>query len=260
MARFRFELAAIESITPWGMPSDPSLSWFALTLGDFWIVLGRDELFRYAPAVMGTWGPPDPYPDYQIASFVRDLRSCVAPGLVRLPVELERIAADVHELAALKSRTRRAADVVDPDGATDLYYTAWRWLGERSPCMSYLVQYPCFHFVRIGDDIQIGYDNRDCLIDGVPVWTAQVGAVRLAVDAFVAAVTEVSTALLAAMAERLDDLERGRAMPQAPVDIASLREQHATWERELSEDFAPKPPDISWDDTLAALAGLGAKL
>jgi len=48
--------------------------------------------------------------------------------------------------------------------------------------MAYLVQYPRFHFVRIGDEIEIGYDNRGCLIDGVPVWAAQIGAYRISVE------------------------------------------------------------------------------
>jgi len=259
MTPFRFELAAIESIVPWGEPSHPNLSWFALTLGDFWIDLGRDELFRYTPSVLATWGLTKSYPDYQIASFVRDLRSCVAPALAPLPIELTRLAADVYRLAELQSSTRRSADAMGIDEAPDLYYTAWRWLGERSPCMAYLVQYPRFHFVRIGDEIEIGYDNRGCLIDGILVWTAQIGAYRIAVEAFTAAVTEVSAALLDAMAERIDDLERGRAMPQTPIDVASLREQHATWERELSDKFEPRLLDVSWDETLAALAALGAK-
>ena len=91
------------------------------------------------------------------------------------------------------------------------------------------------------------------------MWTAQISAHRLSVEAFVAAVTEVSAALLDAMAERIEDLDRSRATPQAPVDVASLREQHATWEHELSDEFVPRLPDVSWDETLAALAALGAK-
>ncbi|HMG20509.1 MAG TPA: DUF5984 family protein [Kofleriaceae bacterium] len=44
-----------------GEPGNPSLSWFVLTWGDFWIDLGRDELFRYAPAVLATSGLTKPY-------------------------------------------------------------------------------------------------------------------------------------------------------------------------------------------------------
>lgn len=62
------------------------------------------------------------------------------------------------------------------------------------------------------------------------------------------------------MAARLDHIERGRSTPQATVDLASLREQHATWTRELSEPLSPLPPDVPWDETLAALAALGAKI
>jgi hypothetical protein len=131
-------------------------------------------------------------------------------------------------------------------------------LAAALPAAVPVVQYPRLHFVRIGDEIEIGYDNRGCLIDGVPVWAAQIGAYRISVEAFAAAVTEVSTALLDAMAERIDDLDRGRAMPQAPIEVASLREQHATWDCELSDKFGPSQPDVSWDETLAALTALGA--
>jgi len=258
MTPFRFDLAAIESITPWGGPSKPDLSWFALTLGDFWIDLGCDELFRYTSAALAMWGLTKPYADYQIAAFVRDIRTCVGPALAPVPVEIERLAADVQRLANLESAARRAADAMGTAKGSRLNYTAWRWLGERSPWMSYLVQYPRFHFVRFGDEIEIGYDNRNCLIDGVPVWTAQIGACRIPVEAFVSAVTEASTALLDAMAARIDDIERGRATPQAPIDVVWLREQHATWERELTESLEPRPPDVPWDKTLAALRALGA--
>jgi hypothetical protein len=122
---------------------------------------------------------------------------------------------------------------------------------------AYLVEHPRFHFVRLDDEIQIGYDNRQCLIDRVPIWTAQIGAYRISVESFATAVIEVSTALLDAMAARIDDLDRGRAIPQAPVDMASLREQHTAWECELSEKLEPRPPDVSWDETLAALSALG---
>jgi hypothetical protein len=73
-------------------------------------------------------------------------------------------------------------------------------------------------------------------------------------------VTEVSAALLDAMVERIDDLDRGRVMPQAPIDLASLCEQHTAWKRELSDKFEPRLPDVSWDETLAALTVLGAKI
>lgn len=259
MPCFRFELAAVESIVPWGAPEDPSLTWFALTLGEFWIELDSDELFRYTPEVLAAWGHANVHADYQIASCVRDLRSSAGPALAPLPVELERLAGDVAGLDELQTSTRRVAEAIDPDAEADLYYKAWRWLGERSPAMSYFVEPPRFHFVRVGDDIQIGYDNRACQIDGVPVWTAQLGAYRLPVETFVAAITGVSTALLDAMAARIDELAAGRATPQTAVDIASLRAQHVTWQNEFAWPLAPSEPDVAWTDTLAALATLGAR-
>lgn len=260
MSPFRFELAPIESIAPWGAPSNPNLSWFALTWGDFWIELGRDELFRYTPAALAMWGLTKPYVDYQIAEFVRDLRSCVGPALAPLPDELARAAADVHALADLQSSTKRAADAIGKGATFGPHYSAWRWLGERSPFTGYLVAGPRFYFIRRGDEIELGYDNRDRLIDGVPAWTAQTGTFRLSMDALVSAVNGFSTALLDAMALRIDDIEQGRATPQTSVDVGSLRKQHESWTRELSEELAPTPPDVPWDVTLAALRALGATI
>lgn len=258
MVAFRFDLAPIESISPWGAPNKPELSWFALTWGDFWIELGGDELFRYTPAVLATWGLSKPYADYPIAAFLRDVRSCVGPALAPLPAEIERLAADVYGLAELQSRTRRVADAMGGRAASALHYDAWRWLGEREPWMSYLVERPLFYFARFGDGIQISYDNRGCLVDGVPVWTAQIGVHRVSVEAFTAAVTQVSVALLDAMAARIDDIASGRAVRQAPIDVASLRTQHAEWQREFSGKLEPSLPDVSWDRAFTALRMLGA--
>ena len=76
MVPFRFELAAIESIAPWGEPSNPDLSWFALTLGDFWIDLGRDELFRYTPIATPLVSDHGPSPETSIGA--RTMRSPIS--------------------------------------------------------------------------------------------------------------------------------------------------------------------------------------
>ena len=54
----------------------------------------------------------------------------------------------------------------------DLSYTAWRWLGARSPWLSYFVAYPQVYFLRVGDDVHIRWDNRALRIDGIQPWSA----------------------------------------------------------------------------------------
>jgi hypothetical protein len=184
----------------------------------------------------------------------------VAPALVPLPPELARHAADVHGFAELQGRTARVRDQAATGEMAELYYTAWRWLGERSPCTSYLTQCPRFWFVRLGDDIQIGYDNRSCVADGVPVWTAQLGSHTVSIDEFSAATRGLATGLLAAMSARIDAIRDGRVAPQAPVSADALREQHAAWSAEFDDYFQPRTPDVAWDATLAAFAALGEVL
>jgi hypothetical protein len=253
---FRFELDPVETIAPWST----GLSWFALSLGEFWIDVGDDQLFRYSPELMRLWGGSKARAGYQVAAFARDILSSAAPALAPLPPELARYAADVHAVAELQARTARARDQAATDEMADRYYAAWRWLGERSPCTSYLTQCPRFWFVRLGDDLQIGYDNRGCVADGVPVWTAQLGSHTVPIDEFSAATRGLATGLLAAMSARIDAIRDGRVAPQAAVSADALREQHATWSAELAGSFQPRAPDVAWDATLAAFAALGEVL
>jgi hypothetical protein len=59
----------------------------------------------------------------------------------------------------------------------------------------------------------------------------------------VALVRRALDSLLDAMAARIDR------------DVESLRDQHELWKWELTAPFVPETPDVSWDDTLAALGG-----
>lgn len=141
----------------------------------------------------------------------------------------------------------------------DLSYTAWRWLGERSPWTSYLVACPNFQFIRIGDQLFIHWDNRDQLIDGIPVWTAQQGVHVLPVSEFIEQCRGFVDHLLNAMKERITAIEIGGIVPQAPVSAASLWEQHATWKAEFASYFQGYEPDIAWKETERAIRIIAAK-
>lgn len=56
MAIFEFELASVADISPWGKPSEQSLSWFTLTDGRFRMIVGDQVLFRYADEILSHWG------------------------------------------------------------------------------------------------------------------------------------------------------------------------------------------------------------
>lgn len=252
MALFEFDLFPIEDITPWGEPGRQSLSWFALTDGFFRVVVGEQILFRYTPEILAHWSEQARDASYQIAAFARDMLGSVAAGVAALPDFVERLAAD-RELLARLERQPCPPDEEDSGDAKDRRYAAWRWLGERSPWTSYLVAQPRLSFVRIGDEVRIHWDNRDRVIDGIPVWTAQYGVHALPVEVFLSECQDFSARLLGEMDARISRIEAGTARPRVEVEIFSLREQQESWRKELTSYFEASAPDIPWEQAEMAL-------
>lgn len=259
MALFEFELARVQDIIPWDSPDGPSLSWFALTHGRFWMPVGDQVLFEYSDQIMAHWGHQghsERCADYQIAAFVREMLGSVAAGVAPLSERIERLVLDWDSLNKLRSETYR---LNDSDETSELACTAMRWLDDRSPFASYLVAEPSFHFVRVGQHVRIHWDNRDRVIDGCPVWTAQVGVYAMPVESFVAECRDFAGRLLIEMQTRIDALEAGAIVAQTAVDVGSLREQHETWRGEFDRYFKQHQPEIDWHETEDALELLAEK-
>jgi hypothetical protein len=245
MALFEFDLDPVEEIVPWGSADVPSLSWFALTLGQFRMPIGDQVLFRYREEVLPL-GKSDTRRDahYQVASIARDILGSVAPGVAPLPPFFDLLAAD----RALLERLSSVQLEDEPDSESGPQYTAWRWLGERSPWTSYFVENPEFYFVRIGDQIHIRWDNRDKRVDGTEVWEATYGSYEMPAEAFIAECRDFSDRLLADMLERISRIETDDFHPKVAVSIDSLREQDETWRNEFDSYFHAERQDIPWQE------------
>ncbi len=259
MALFEFELAAVEKIAPWEGADGPSLSWFALTDGLFHMPVGGQVLFRYTQEILRHWGvipeghwgqEKQAHPDYQIAAFARDVLGSVAAGMAPLPPLLEKLAADWRLLRALMDH--------EPDDAEreELDHAAWRWVGERSPWMSYLTAAPKFCFVRVGECVHICWDNRSRSVDEIPVWAAQEGVHSLPAEAFLSECRSFAERLLDEMAIRIDAIEAGTARAQIKLDVSSLRRQQEEWTSEFESYFRSYEPDIPWVEAEAAVRAI----
>ncbi|MBK9266208.1 MAG: hypothetical protein IPM54_41275 [Polyangiaceae bacterium] len=255
MALFEFELANVEDIVPWETSDGPSLNWFALTDGRFWMPVGDQVLSEYSDEIMAHWMTTVRTADYQIAAFARRMLGSAAAGAARLPERLERLASNWKRLCEL----REESDTADDDEASDLGYTAWNWLGERSPWASYLVANPRFHFVRVGDELRIHWDNRDRVVDGFPVWTAQFGVYAMPVESFVDECRDFARRLLREMDARIEAIEAGAVNARAALDAHALRQQHETWLTEFASYFNEYQPDIPWYDAERALEAIAKK-
>ena len=243
MALFEFDLDPVEEIVPWGSPDGPSLSWFALTLGQFRMPIGDQVLFRYREEVLPL-GETRRDAHYQVASIARDILGSVAHGVAPLSPFFDLLVAD----RALLERLSAVELEDEPDSESGPQYTAWRWLGERSPWTGYFVECPEFYFVRIGDRIHIRWDNRRKRVDGTEIWEASYGSYEMTVEAFTAECRDFSDRLLADMLKRISRIETGDSHPKVAVSIDSLREQHESWRDQFDSYFHEEWPDISWGE------------
>jgi hypothetical protein len=251
MALFEFELAKVEDIIPWGAPGQESLSWFALTDGWFRILVGEQVLFRYTEEILSHWGGASARDaDYQVAAFADDVLGTIAAAVAPLPREIERLASSWDLLTALRAPAKGDDE---SEQAHDRSYTAWRWLGERSPWASYLVAHPNFQFVRIGNELRIHWDNRDRIVDGIPVWTAQRGVYAMPVEKFLDESRSFGARLLDSMSDRITEIAAGRIRPRVEVSLVSLREQHERARATFASYFREYEPDVPWGETVEAL-------
>jgi hypothetical protein len=257
MALFEFELARVEDIVPWEGQKGPYLSWFALTDGRFWMPVGDQVLFEYSDEIMAHWTMSVRHADYQVAAFAREVLGSLAAAVARLPERIERLASNWSVLRALEQEPNPANDSDEDD---DTAYTAWRWLGERSPFSGYLVANPRFQFVRVSGELRIHWNMRDRVVDGHRVWTAKEGTHAMPVDLFVSECRDFANRLLAAMDERIAGLEAGTLKAQVGVNASSLREQHETWRAEFASYFLREyEPDIAWHEAESALQVIAKK-
>lgn len=246
MALFEFELKPVEEIQPWGEEPTLTLSWFALTDGVFRMNVGDSTLFRYSKEILRYWETSDFLDaDYQIASFARDMLNTVAAAKVELPDFLQPLASNWERLCDVENHAREH----------EAYYEAFRWLGHRTPWTSYLVQHPVISFVRQGDNILIGWDNRDRVIEGIPVWESTFGSFVMPLDRFLQECRQFSNKLLADMHTRIKRIEIGEAKAQIPLNSDELLTQHKAWQKEFDEYFATQgATEDSWLETQKALA------
>lgn len=249
MTLFEFELHKVENIEPWGKPDEPRLSLYALSLGTFRIRAGGHVLYRYSPEIRAHWQSEAIDADYQLFGFAREVLSIFAAATARVPPRIERLAAQWTSL-----RSRRDAYRQAPKKSA---YDAWRWFGERTLGTYFLLQDPQVTFIRLGNEIQIGWDNSQEKIESISVWSEPVGVHLMPVEHYEAECRDFSARLLSQMSERIAEIEDGRARPECAVDFASLRAQLLEWTVELDGYFSRAyVPDIPWDRQEEAMRGV----
>ena len=258
----RFQLEPIESISPWITDSEPSLSWFALTLG--WMVwpVGNQEIYRYRDGIderLG-WHADEDVPDgfessvnYQLARPFRDIAECLRHWLEPVPEDvLERVGGPTH-METVFDRCDALRGSGGSESALEVAEPALDWCAARRLVSSYLRAGPTIRACLAGDHVHVMCDTRDRRIDGIQVWTAETVDEAIPVEEFTASMRSFGSALLEQMDDRLKRIEAGYRRPDVRLRPQALREQHGVEERIWSEACG-SGGTIDWDTVRSALS------
>ncbi|GAA1412257.1 DUF5984 family protein [Catellatospora coxensis] len=240
--RIHFELRPLAEVKPWGSHV-ANLHWFGLTDGWYWIEAGGHQLLRYRDEAVARWELERPYPDYYVVRLWEDLL------ILRWALH-EPVPDDLIELVAGSWPSREW-----PDEWSDAADAAIDLAGDHSLYLSYLVGAPILTFWRHITDGQdlVSVDQHirpagECHFDGperlvVTVPTAE----------FFAAVADFDRRLIAAMDERVTELEKTGPPPGVELDLEQLRLEHGRRSGWLAQRLAA-PRSVDWARVRAGVA------
>jgi hypothetical protein len=246
MMRFEFELQPLADVQPWGNDR-PTYHWFGLTSGWYRIEVDGRQLPRYGEKAVRRWNLSRPFPDYYVARFWEDL-------IVLRWALSEPVPVDVAPFVDGGFAPREFAEDVSADADT-----AFRAQDDYQLDLGYLTDAPmisCRRHVADGRDAvivgqRIRPDRRDTfegseLLElGVP--TAE----------FFAAMDDFDRRFIAAMDERVAELERTGPAPGVVLDVKALRDEHASRSRWLADRLSV-PREVDWDRVRSGIAEISS--
>ncbi|GAB4050850.1 DUF5984 family protein [Catellatospora paridis] len=214
--RFQFELRPVAEVPPWGSHV-ANLHWFGLTSGWYWIEVGGHQLLRYRDEAVARWELERPYPDYYVVRLWEDM--LILRAALHEPVP--------DDLIAFVDGTSPRRDYPEDDWSEDVD-KALDLQSDFDVYCGYLTDAPvlrAWRHVTDGQDVvsvcqrilpaeEGTFDGPERLVVTVPT------------EEFFAAVDDFDRRLMAAMDERVTELERTGPPPDIELDVAHLRVEH----------------------------------
>jgi hypothetical protein len=256
---FQFELRPLAEVQPWGTPKDPSLSWFALSDGIWWINAGNHRLFEYSLHAVRELGASR-YCDYQVVRLHDDLINLVPYALEDVPMQLVP-CVELGSRERWSARWGRWMAALPDEGLSDADYSlidsAGSWMGRRTLDSSYLS--PSFD-LRIWSSqglVHLEWDNRTKLVDDGYAWTAVLGSYELPSARFLTEMQDFDERFMGAMAERVEQVCSGALEGRGiRVDRKALKREHVERSSWLQERLGDGPSQTNWESVVGAISAL----
>lgn len=226
---FEFELRPIEAIPPWGTPSNLSLSWFGLTDGFYRLKMGDQYLLNYTNEIIGHWKhqypelnflPKPTWVDYQVVRLWEDILDMLPYILEPLPNELIAIL-EKNDSDTEKWKDKLASCLKNEDA----FWNATAWIDQRHLDSAYLSHGAYIRMWMANDEVCIKWDNKACVVEGIPVWSAQQGICRMPAAIFLQEVHSFHERLMNAMEERIATILENKGINSVYIDLKHLSEE-----------------------------------
>lgn len=253
-----FDLTPVAAVAPWGPADNPSLSWFGLTEGRYWISAGSDTLFEYHERVRETLSAQ--YCDYYVARIFEDLLGILPAVLDPVPADLaHHMSADARRawLDDYESWSERHLTPEATDAVWDVGERATALIGDRMLETSYLSPATSILLWSDHDRVHIEWDNRDKFVDDNPAWSALAGRFALPRQEFVNEVGAFHAALLDQMEARIAEVAAGALRRDIHVDVPELLAEQERRRTSLATALEKRAP-TSWGDIRSALSTISA--
>jgi hypothetical protein len=248
MFRFEFELRPLAEVLPWG-GDRPTLHWFGLTSGWYWIRAQQCEFPRYSDEAVRNWDLERPYPAYYVARLWEDLIALRWALQEPVPEDMIPFVDGTFSPRQFPEGDDLGDDVdavfdVQSDYILDLGYltdaphlTCWRHAGDGSDVATLSQQIT----PRQQGTFQ-GPERLDVIVPAAELF---------------AAFDDFDRRFIAAMEDRVAGLERSGPPPGVDLDVQHLRVEHKQRSNWLAQRLASRR-DVDWAKVRTGVAELSS--
>jgi Family of unknown function (DUF5984) len=242
---FNFTLTPLELVEPWGGANDKAtLNWFGLTDGEYWLSVGGQTLLEYGSDFRRKSGCSR-YCNYPIVRIWEDLLNI-------LPNVMNPVPSDLAEFIIERPASYPRSWPNVPENVRDAFHTAQLPIGCRHLDTGYLRPSADIRLWSDETSVNIDWDNRDAVVDGVQTWTSLSGKFKLPRADFEAEVRSFHKRLIDQMGIRVQHVVEGALPASIEIDLDGLVQDHNEWSKALDNALKEPPDATSWTEVRMA--------
>ena len=204
-----------------------------------------------------------PYNDYQVSRLWEDLLELLPDVLDPVPPQLAAALGPDGPWTAWEQQAKAAVEAVEDEtlyeNAQDMREAAAGWWWNRRLYTIYLQFGPQIWFWSDGSNAHIEWDNRACVLDGVPIWETVLGQHTVPVAEFLEEVRSFDARFMRQMLDRVESAQAEWARPEIALD-PGLAEEHIARSRKMKQcmERVARQEPMAWDKVFRAIAQIEA--